>query len=313
MTTAIGMFDPEDFKPDYGAPGDADRETAISAIRTLDKRWKEPSGAITIGELRWLPDLADSDGRVLHLALSGDIPNALMRRLRAARDAGYDVTVGLGSHQVEIPTLVVLQELDARIISVDWDAEPGITREYRSVADWIATERIALEPSDLRRLAIPRLEESLTETASRKGRLFEEFLCLLFSQISWVTVDEHAYRNASEEIDLVLGIHAVGQVAGLAKGAIALATAKNESKATDSATVKYLKEQMANRKGRCNLGFLCSASSISDPAKTEILRGSQSSDLVIVPLDLTDLRVLVEDAEHLDQRIQGLVQKAVAD
>jgi len=308
----IGDFDPQDFERGAPGPGDDDRQRALDAIQGLSSSWTVPDTAISFGNIRWCPDLVAPDDQLLHLALTGDIPRALLRRLRAAQDEGHDLTVALGSHRVETSTLLDLQELDARIVAVNWDNDPGSACSYRSVADWIATERISLTPADLRLLAGARLDAALADSTHLKGRLYEEVLCLVFSQVSWLTVDEHAYYNASEEIDLVLGVHAIGQVAELAKGAVAIATAKNESKPTDSATVKYLKEQMANRKGRCNLGFLCSASTVSGAAKTEILRGSQSSDHVLVPLDLIDLRSLLDDAEHLDQRLQRLISAAVA-
>ncbi len=252
-----------------------------------------------------------SKKRALHLTLTGDIPEALKRRLRAAHDAQFPLTVALGSRNLDTATLGLLQDIDARIIAIDWDESSCDARAYRSVADWIASERISLAPDDLRTLAGARFAAALEEPTNIKGRYYEETLCLVFSQVPWLTVEEHAYRNASEEIDVILGIHATGHVAALVKGAIAIATAKNESKATNSATVKYLKEQIANRKGRCELGFLCSASTISNEAKTEVLRGSQSSNILIAELDCDDLHGLISHPENLDENVQSLIRRAV--
>jgi hypothetical protein len=307
----IGDFDPEAFQGVYRGPGDEDRARALAKVQSLDKKWTAPTDAVAVGDIRWRPDLVAPKRRVLHLALTGEIPRALMRRMRSAQEGGHQVTVALGSHRLDIETLLALQALNARIIAVDWDEDQMLVRAHRSVADWIATERISLSPDDLRCLAEARLTTAETEITNEKGRLYEEVLCLLFSQVPWITVDEHAYRNESEEIDLILGIHATGHIAELAKGAVAIATAKNEDKATGSSTVKYLKEQIANRKGRSKLGFLCSATTISPAAKTEILRGSQSSDLVIAQLDRKDLRELLNDAKHLDHAVQNLIRRAI--
>jgi hypothetical protein len=144
------------------------------------------------------------------------------------------------------------------------------------------------------------------------GRWFEEALCLLFSQISWLRVDEHAYRNETEEIDLTMTARTAGHLASLAGGPIVIATAKNELTSTGSDVVKYLKVQMANRKERCKLGFLCSAHTISSDARTEILRGSPgTTDHVIVPLDRKAIDGLLSDADDLDEEIERLIVKAI--
>jgi hypothetical protein len=309
----IGPFDAEEFEGLYAGAGDEERSSALAAILSSGRGWKETEQALPLtGGARWRPDLRAGVKGILVLSLEGELPQAVLRRMRAAREGGYELTVALGSARLEVSMLLFLQEFDARIIAVDWfDRSVPRIGEYRSIADWIARERIALSPDDLRVLALSRLDAALADPTNVKGRLYEEVLCLLFSQIPWLTVDEHAYRNDSEEIDLVLGVHATGHIAGLAKGPVAIATAKNEATATGSATVKYLKEQMANRKDRCKLGFLCSASTISAEAGTEILRGSQSSDMVYACIDLQDLRGLLDNPSALDEGVQSIVRRAV--
>ena len=309
----IGPFDPEEFDGLYAGPGDEERGKVLAAITASGRGWKSTGDAIVLADgNRWRPDLQAGDKRVLALSLEGEIPQALLRRMRAAQEGVYELTVALGSARLEVSMLLHLQELDARILAVDWfDRTVPQFAEYRSIADWIASERIALSPEDLQTLALSRLDAALEDPTSVKGRLYEEVLCLVFSQVPWLTVDEHAYRNESEEIDLILGVHATGHIAGLAKGPVAIATAKNEAKATGSATVKYLKEQMTNRKGRCKLGFLCSASTISSDAKAEILRGSQSSDMVYACIDLEDLRGLLGEPAELDEGIQNIIRRAI--
>lgn len=309
----VDILDTDYSEPADPGPNDDDRARALAAIQGLDRTWHAPSAALSFDGLRWLPHLERKNKCVLHLELTGEISHALERRLRAAHVAEYELTVALGTQNLNVETLLLLQKLDARLLTFgDEDRFRKVFR-HRSVADWVASARFAVTPNDFARLANERFDMALSGPVSTKGRHFEETLCFVFNQVSWLTVDKHAYRNASEEIDLLLGIHAIGHAAELAKGAVAVATAKNENKATSSATVKYLKEQMANRKGRCTLGFLCSATNISDNAKSEILRGSQSADHVIVQLDGTQIQMLIDDAVHIDERMEKLITEAVAD
>ena len=300
--------------PPAGSDQD-DRAAAVAAIQQHDSKWIVLDSSLALNEkTNWKPDLRQSD-RLLHLSLTGDLPAAWLRRMSAAVDSGLKVTFATTATMLDLEVLASLQELDAPIFTVNVEATPPRVTEHRSVADLVADERYFLDPGSLRTLARARLQQALTTTENhKKGRWFEEVLCLIFSQVSWLTVDYHAYNNETEEIDLVMGCRAVaGYVTGLVGGPIIIATAKNENKATNSQTVKYLKEQVANRKGRCKLGFLCSASSISDDARGEILRGSQSGEIVIPCVDREVLEHLIERADELDSEIEGLISKAIAD
>lgn len=305
-------IDPEEIGDLGSLPDDADRDQALDAICSLESAWKVPEHALPLEGVSWRPDLVAGEEKVLHLALDGDLPHALIRRLEAASKSGKDVTIALGIRGAVIRTLLAIQSFDARVIAVDWERPTTRVRSHRSVADWIASERIALSPRDLQALASAHFANALIAETIKKGRLYEEVLCLVFSQVSWLTVDEHAFRNATEEIDLILGIHAAGHVGELVKGAIAVATAKNEATPLSSHVVKYLRDQVANRHKRCKLGFLCSATTITDDAKTEILRGSQSSELVLVPIEGSDLHNLIDGADDLDAQLLALIRRAVA-
>lgn len=304
---AVDGFEPS-------GPAEPQRQAALLALTQDDPKWGPAKGILDLGDnLRWKPDLVQP-GKVLHLALTSEVPRVWLRRMRAAASAGYAVTFATTTIDMPVTTLREIQQLDARVTRIDLSRDPPLLVGYRSIADVIAKERLYLEPEALKCLAEDRLISALSATSnSDKGRWYEEALCLVFSQVAWLSVDEHAYRNASEEIDLLIGSHAVGHVAGLVGGAIVIATAKNESHATGSQTVKYLKEQMANRKGRCKLGFLCSASTISSDAHKEILRGTQSGDAVIVPVDRAALSRLIASPEDLTTNVERLIRAAIAE
>jgi len=303
------------FDDDLPAPrgaSDAERGIAVDQIAAALDGFEEPSEALTLGEVNWRPDLIRGTDAVVHLSLDGELPRVFLRRLEAAADEGYAVFFATSSLGLDLDTLVALQDLDAGVVFLNFREEGIQVDSYKSVADWIALRRIALAPDEMARLVRQRLEAGAgTGTNAARGRWFEEALCLLFSQVSWLEVEEHGYTNASEEIDLVLSARGGGYLARLAKGPIVIGTAKNEDSATGSSVVKYLKEQMANRKGRCRLGFLCSATTISKKAKIEILRGSQSGDFVIVELARAEIDDLLDNADDLDEKLVALIVRAI--
>ncbi len=295
-------------------PAEPEREAAISALKGDQPKWEPPDGVLDLNGVRWKPDLVQPGKRVLHLALTPSIPRVWLRRMHAAVAAGYSVTFATATTDLPLATLLEVQRADAHVAHVDLARTPPRVVSYRSVADLVSKAHLYLEPDAIRVLAGERLGSALSApTSSSKGRWYEEVLCLVFSQVAWLTVDEHAYRNASEEIDLLIACHAIGHVASLVGGPIVVATAKNEDHATGSQTVKYLKEQMANRKGRCKLGFLCSASTISSNAQTEILRGTQAADAVIVPIDRSTLETLIAHPDELTSRVEALIKAAIAE
>lgn len=288
---------------------DRARSEILDLVARQDEKLQVPAEALDLGEgLRWRPDLAD-DRRVLHIELGEEIPRAFVRRLRAAAACSYRVLVATHAEALTIETLELLQELEAVTLELTQE-ENGSWKvaEWESVADWVARGNIALSPDELRRLVRRSLDVAEDETRTNivRGTAYEQALCLIFSQVSWLKVVEHGYDNASEEIDIVLLVTGAGEYARMAGGPIAIATAKNEKKALGSATVKYLQGQMANRRGRCKLGFACARGEVSKKAKTEILRSSQT-DVLMVPIGSEELVSLLDAADRIDERLAEFV------
>ncbi len=204
---------------------------------------------------------------------------------------------------------MLLQELEAAPFELRQD-DSGAWQvsEWRSVADWVALANMALRPDELRRLVerCIHVAEDAERSNAVRGGAYEQALCLVFSQVSWLKVVQHAHHNATEEIDIVLLVTGAGEYARLANGPIAIATAKNEKKALGSATIKYLQQQLANRRGRAKLGFACARGEVSKQAQLEILRSSQT-DALLVPLGGNELQLLLADAERLDERLAEMV------
>ena len=292
-----------------GGPDESERETIVAALMERDSQLERPKEPIDLGDgLRWTPDLVDAD-RVIHVELGRQIPRAFVRRLQAARAMDVNVVVATKAEALTFETLALLQRLEVSPIELTLNdqAEWRIS-EWSSVADWVARANMALRPSELRDLVAQRqaVAEDSGRTNHARGHAYEEVLCLVFSQVSWLKVIEHAYKNDTEEIDIVLLVTGAGEYAQLAGGPIAIATVKNEKKSLGSATIKYLEGQMGNRRNRCKLGFACARGDISKAADTEII-GLRRAEVVIVPIGGDALKELLDDADRLDERLAEMV------
>jgi hypothetical protein len=299
--------DPDEARP-YGLDENV-RETIVAVLAELDGKLERPSEPLDLGEgLRWVPDLVDAH-RVVHVELGERIPTAFTRRLRAAR-AGYrNVVVATKAEALAFETLKLLQELEVAPFELHVDEEgTWHVSGWSSVADWVSGANMALRPAELRELVGQCLvvADDPNRTNHARGHAYEEALCLMFSQVSWLKVHEHAYSNATEEIDIVMLVTGAGAYARLAGGPLAIATAKNEKKSLGSATIKYLEGQMGNRRGRCKLGFACARGEVSKGAHLEII-GLRRADVVIVPMGGEQLQQLLEDADRLDERLAEMV------
>lgn len=299
--------DPDEARPQ--GPDESQREAIVNVLVERDAKLVPPSEPLDLEEpgLRWMPDLVDDD-RVVHVELGEQIPRAFARRLRAARATGRKVVVATKAEALTFQTLELLQELEVAPFELRVDDSGWRVSEWSSIADWVARENMALRPAELRKLVghCLAVAEAPDRTNHARGHAYEEALCLVFSQVSWLKVVEHAYNNATEEIDIALQVMGAGEYAQLAGGALAIATAKNEKKSLGSATIKYLEGQMGNRRGRCKLGFACSRGEISKAADLEIV-GLRRSEVVIVPIGGEQLQQLLDDADRLDERLAEMV------
>ena len=204
-----------------------------AAITEIDERWSPPAEPVELAGVRWLPDLVHTDGRLLHITFE-ETSSPWLRRLRAAREAGYSLNVACLPAAVRLGTLGSIQAVDGRPMLVDrTDAGVLSVHEYGSVGDLVALEELALGPDGLQALAEPMLDRALAESnAYNKGIYFEQVLCMSFSQVSYLRVISHRYVNETEEVDLVLGNRAVGELQGIIGGPLVLVSGKNHS-ATD--------------------------------------------------------------------------------
>jgi|GEM_PF-3019761 hypothetical protein len=276
-----------------------------------DAAWKRPGGPVHLKGVNWLPDLQHAKHGLLHLAFDG-IEDPWRRRLSAAREAGRSITVALPATALDLDTLDIAQELQTKVIVLDAIQE-GSLKVYESVADLVALYELFLGPIGLQRLAEPLLDKALAEADTyKKGLYFEQVLCLLFSQVSYLRVLSHRYINETEEIDIVLGNRATGEIHGVLSGPIVLVSGKNQNSKAGAPEVRALRGNMSGRRGRCKFGILCAARGIADTASTEQIRATTDPALAVALIDGATTRALIRSG-RLDDDLAEILIRAVMD
>jgi hypothetical protein len=282
------------------------RQSLVTFLADSLEGWDPPAQLLDLGDERWLPDLEGPENAVLYVALS-EIEAPWERRIEAAKGLGYGIHVACVPQALTVENLEVLHRVDAKPLLIDEIGRDLLqVVEYDSVADLVAQYELALDPSDLRRLAQPLLDRARTcDDRFLKGLLFEQVLCLIFSQTSYFRVIEHRYIGETEEIDVVLGNRATGELRGVLGGPLVLVSGKNQAKAVGAPEVRALRGNMSNRRGRCNFGVLASANTLASTTKTEQIRATSDPSLAVALLDgeAIDQLLLEPDLDHSLERI----------
>lgn len=288
------------------------REELLAALAESLAGWSRPDQALHFGEVGWLPDLLHNDGRLLHLTLD-EIEPAWIRRMAAAHEDGRTIAVACTPRTLTLQALKAMQDLEATPLVVDGNDDSIEATEFSSVADLVAMYELFLGQKGLEALANPLLDQALAETSSyRKGLLFEQVLCLLFSQVSYLRVREHRFTNPGEEIDLILGNQATGDLRELLGGPLILVSGKNQATPAGAPEVRALRGNMGNRRGRCSFGILASARDLAETAEREQIHTTTDPTQAVALLDGDRIRQLIA-SPHLDADLENHLRRAVMD
>jgi hypothetical protein len=298
-----GLPDEEDAA--VGGDASFDQEDRAGAFAAL-VGWEPVAQPLSLGGVSWRPDRRDAGGRFLHLHLVPELANAWRRRIAAAVAAGYDVVVAAPlEHWYSETALEALAGTGVGAIVLELGATWTV-REHRSVARLIALEGILLEPELLRRIAITLYEDALAEPDTNlKGRKYEEVLGLVLSQTSFFQVIAFNYKNATEEIDVLLKSRRVADRA-IPNAPLVLVSAKNEADPVGKDALVALVGQIDNRREQCKLGFLCSARKIAKTVAMDDI-GNREGDRVVALLDGDGLRTILSEGADLDDQIERLI------
>lgn len=289
----------------------SDRVEMTKALQESDPAWRLPERALKLVNSSWRPDLIKDTGEVCHIHTIRGLGNAWARRFGEAKNIGLRVHVAApfelwysGETLVEMDRYeivpIVLQQEEPEA-SKTW-----VSTAYTSVAELIALKNLKLHATEVKKIGQRLFARSFDSgTSDEIGKRFEDFLSLLFSQVSYFQVYKRDFENETEEIDLVLINHRVSERA-LPNSPIVLVSAKNTTKSVGVRALSTLQTKMVNRRGMCNLGFLCASRNIAVTVATQDLRSSHEGR-IIVTLGGMQLKHLIHNAERLDDEIEKLV------
>jgi hypothetical protein len=304
-------FEEEDVAPGFEL---TDRTEMIRALQATDPDWKKPEHAVKLIKSSWRPDLVKGNTEVCHIHTIAGVGNAWKKRFKEALEAGIKVHVAapldlwyssetlveLDMHEV---TPIVL-ETNSASSSINWTAT-----YFASIAELIALKNLKLDTDVVKQIGRRLFMRSFDKGNSDEvGRRFEDFISLLFSQVSYFQVYKRNFENKTEEIDLVLINRRVNERV-LPNSPIVLVSAKNTKDSVGVRALSTLQVKMSNRRGMCKLGFLCASRHIAMTVSDQALRSSHE-ERVIVPLSGTQLKHLIDNAEKIDEEIERLVLEA---
>jgi ActR/RegA family two-component response regulator len=140
-------------------------------------------------------------------------------------------------------------------------------------------------------------ETVFVDDSNRKGKALETLVAALFSSIEGLVEANRNIHTETEEIDIVFRNERRDPF-WQRESALILVECKNWlSKRVGKNEFVEFREKMANRFGRCQLGFLICVDKFTDTLTKEMLRSSKG-DLLVVPIDGTQLSELVKSEDR---------------
>lgn len=266
---------------------------------------------LALGSKRWRPSALSGDRSVvLYICLLQEFPRFVVERLRLCKAAGLELRIALtvsALFQAEI--LEVLVDLDCDVLVVD-DYNKARRMERRHVLTALADIEVPLS-SEVRRDIGRRIWARVGEgTAQERGRRLEGLLAFIFAQVQDLKVVEHNYRNATEEIDLVLQVDnfssRVWQNSGVP---FILVEAKNRVDKASQAMMSILITKLQTKRGTAKIGIMVSLAGFTDEAKMQELRFS-TENVCVAMIDRQGVETLIE-ASDLDETLEIMVRQAL--
>lgn len=312
----MGYTDDADASPSASTnPLGFDRDDAVKieeVLLTQQEKWSRPTTTIQVGTKQWLPNLIGKDDSLCHVHLTEELSAPWLSRIRSARQDGRTVVVA-----APLPALYSSGTLEALAstgceICLLQSTRNGAwkPRMYRSVLEFIAMEGILLDGDLFTKLGRDAFDSALAaRTNHLRGRLFEDLLCLVFSQVPYFKVFAHNYKNRTQEIDVVLRNRSTAG-GDIPVCPLVLVSGKNTTDPADVRAFGSLETKMRDRRGQCKVGFLCSARSIASTVGIQELRGSRE-ERVIVLIDGPRLRSLIDAGSGIDEAINRLTVEAM--
>jgi hypothetical protein len=124
-------------------------------------------------------------------------------------------------------------------------------------------------------------------SGQERGRALEALLAYAFNQVDGLNVQSVNCRTETEEIDLVV-LNDSREVPLSREGSLILVECKNWSDHVPRREVSTFEGKIANRGGRCTVGYFVAWNGFTADARTELLRLSRSQ-FTIAPIEGAEL------------------------
>ena len=171
-------------------------------------------------------------------------------------------------------------EIDKWIIEIVGDAQEKVGQLHLQISKEFSKFKLIETPSLLRKIETEK-------DSNEKGRLLEEFVSRIFSQITGFEIIERV-KTETEEIDIVILNKSI-ETFWQKESPIIMVECKNWSEKCGKNELVIFKEKLLNRRGRAKIGFFISWNGFKDTFKKEDLRTSQE-DILIIPVSGDELK-----------------------
>lgn len=297
------------------APPSVGSKDVVDATEKVIKKDKKPEWQLDVevdlGTKKWRPSAVSKDGkRLLYVALNGEVPHYVRRRMSLAYDNGYEVFLALtvpGLYNAEV--LEALSAADSVIYVLD---DPVKDRRYKRRHFLAALADLDVPVNSDQRKALGGAALGMLDQGSNnaKGRRLEALLAFVFSQVSDLRVFRRNFRNATGEIDIVLQIDNVSKFVWQKSGTpFILVECKNMSKKANQQIMSVFITKLQTTRRSARLGLLISPKGFSEEAKMQEMRFS-TEEICVGMVDLKVLKKLIE-SDDLDQELQDFVSAAL--
>lgn len=256
--------------------------------------------------------LTRNDSEFLYIHLAERPRPYLLERLEIfCGDLDSEIVIATTVDQVyNVEFVRQIGVLRLKILVLDEDCNEPV--EPKALALILSTWRVGLA-SDLRKhLLNSLLTRSLSSNdRNERGRLFEQFLALLFSQVKFFEYRISNFRTLTEEIDVVLAVTNLGGdgVWRRVGGSFAFVEAKNvRGVKTGQKEISAFITKIRG-KSLVRIGFVCSTSGFTSDAEIQLLRFAADESFVIALLNLDRLKKLASCID-LDEEIVRCLEEA---
>jgi len=278
-------------------------------IREGDKAWDKSPATLSFGTVSWTPDLTRKHPKAcLHVHLGDRLMPYVLKRMRAARDAGWRIEVAIPlSALYSESVLLELLPLEPSVHVIDHGSR---LRSPSSLLTAVADHEVRLT-AQARVVAAAEGFRLVKLAGSKhlKGRRLESLIAFLLSQVSDFTVLSINYRTRTEELDVVVKVRSTTGRSWALGVPFLLVEAKNWRDPVDQQVVSAFLLKVMGKRGTVRIGLIFGMGGFTTDAAEQELRFA-SQGMTIALLGPADVQKLVE-AHDIDQVLDDMISQAM--